>query len=770
MTNGLGERIDYTLDAMGNRTAELVKSATGVIVRQKTRAFDELGRMLRDVGAAGQTWTYAYDHNGNAVTLTDPLAGATARAFDPLDRLVQETDALASVTDLARDAADNLTGVTDPRGNATTYVHDGFGRVIEEASPDRGSTVYTYDPAGNRLSRTDARGVVTDYAYDALGRLAAKSFPASPAENVTYTYDDPTPGRFAIGRLSRIDDASGATEYAYDDRGNTVRETRTIGGIAYVTEYAHDLADNLVEITYPSGRIVSYARDAHGRVTAVTTKADAVAPAVTVATNIAYLPFGPIASFDFGNGQSASFSYDQDYRLTAVDTTDGFTPAQNLALAHDAAGNVAAITDLLDAARTQSFGYDALHRLTDATGAYGDISYAYDPVGNRLTRTILDGTSTTETYTYPLDSNRLLSVTDGTATRSLAYDPAGNAITDNANGLALTYNDANRLAAVDAGAVQLATYLHNALGERVAKQAGSAATHYHYDRDGILLAESDATGAATREHIHLAGLPLALIADAGGTPALQFVHTDHLGTPQKMTDTAGQVVWDARFRPFGEAHALTGPAANDNRFPGQRLDGDTGFHYNYFRDYDPTIGRYLQSDPIGLAGGLNVYAYIDANPVNGINPLGLFSKEWHNELTMEAARRGGFETLARILGYYSMAPDAKRDSLDIDQAHKHGMCEPGEDPAEGTRRTNEYIEEQLQTCTLEGLGNALHAEQDKYSPPHRGCQEWKGGYPTPRHVWRDGLPGANALNDAFIASRDIIRRFKGKCTCVAGQS
>jgi RHS repeat-associated protein len=311
------------------------------------------------------------------------------------------------------------------------------------------------------------------------------------------------------------------------------------------------------------------------------------------------------ASLRYDNGQAASFSYDQDHRLTAVDTTDGFTPAQNLALAHDAAGNVTAITDLLDAARTQSFGYDALNRLTDATGAYGDITYAYDPVGNRLTRTFFNDTATTEIYTHALDSNRLLSVDDGTTTRSLTYDPAGNTVTDDANGLALSYNDTGRLAAVDAGAVQLASYLHNALGERVAKQAGAQATHYHYDRDGIL--------------------PLALIADAGGTPALRFVHADHLGTPQKMTDAAGQVVWDARFRPFGEAHALTGPAANDNRFPGQRLEAETGFHYNYFRDYDPTLGRYIQSDPIGLAAGLNTYGYAVNNPLGHIDPLGLQS-------------------------------------------------------------------------------------------------------------------------------------------------
>src|SRR5690606_40384435 len=90
---------------------------------------------------------------------------------------------------------------------------------------------------------------------------------------------------------------------------------------------------------------------------------------------------------------------------------------------------------------------------------------------------------------------------------------------------------------------------------------------------------------------------------------MNYVHPDHLGAPQKMTDVDRNIVWDASFLPFGEEDSLIGAAANDNRFPGQRLEAETGLHYNYFRDYDPTTGRYLQSDPIGLAGGINTYGY-----------------------------------------------------------------------------------------------------------------------------------------------------------------
>ncbi|WP_159104355.1 RHS repeat domain-containing protein [Sneathiella glossodoripedis] len=110
-------------------------------------------------------------------------------------------------------------------------------------------------------------------------------------------------------------------------------------------------------------------------------------------------------------------------------------------------------------------------------------------------------------------------------------------------------------------------------------------------------------------------------------PDINYVHADHLGAPQKMTDKDRVVVWDASFLPFGEEDSILGSAVNDNRFPGQRLSPETGLHYNYWRDYDPTTGRYLQSDPIGLAGGINTYGYVHGNPVNYVNPDGKIALE-----------------------------------------------------------------------------------------------------------------------------------------------
>jgi RHS repeat-associated protein len=124
----------------------------------------------------------------------------------------------------------------------------------------------------------------------------------------------------------------------------------------------------------------------------------------------------------------------------------------------------------------------------------------------------------------------------------------------------------------------------------------------------------------------------SLILLAGNVSAkaiIYYVHNDHLGTPQILTDDNQQVVWKANYKPFGEAVVDEDPDGDGElvefniRLPGQYYDKETGLHYNYFRDYDPALGRYTQSDPIGLAGGLNTYGYVYGNPINKVDPLGL---------------------------------------------------------------------------------------------------------------------------------------------------
>ncbi len=518
--------------------------------------------------------------------------------------------------------AGNRETATDQRNLTTSYVHNGFGEVIQAISPDTGETVYEYDSAGNPVKRTDARGVVTEWTYDALGRALTMAFPDSPAEDVAYAYDDPTAGYFGIGRLASVTDDSGSTGYRYDPRGNKVWEQRVIDTQTYVTEYDYDSADRLASMSYPSGRIVDYARDALGRVVSVTTRENEFATPVTLATGGSYEPFGGLDGLTYGNGVTLALGYDLDGRLSAMDTFDGGTPILDLDYGFDLASNITGVTDAGGGGRGRGYAYDALYRLTDASGDIPTETYGYDAVGNRTSRNA-------EAYLYDALSNQLDSVTEGGVSRILGYSASGNTATDDRGASpdwTLAYDSTDRLVQVDEGSATLASYVHNAMGQRVAKTAGGATMHYLYGLSGNIIGEADGdTGAAQAEYVWLGRMPLAYIV----TGMVYTIHANHLGTPQRVTDATKAVVWNASYRPFGEA-AVSSALTFNLRFPGQYYDSETSLHYNGFRDYDPATGRYMQSDPIGLQGGWNTYAYVSGNPLTDMDLNGLTQQDIDN--------------------------------------------------------------------------------------------------------------------------------------------
>jgi RHS repeat-associated protein len=207
------------------------------------------------------------------------------------------------------------------------------------------------------------------------------------------------------------------------------------------------------------------------------------------------------------------------------------------------------------------------------------------------------------------------------------YDAAGN-ITANGT-LTFTYDTWGRLATVKQGASTKATYRYNAFGQRVSKVAGSVTTYYVYDDTGLLLGEYNSSGTAIQEFVWLDGLPAMILTPS----ANYYVHPDHLGTPRLVYNAAGKIIWRWNSDPFGATAANEDPDGDkvkftfNLRFPGQVFDKESGLHYNYFRDYDPSIGRYVQADPIGLKGGWNVYGYVGGNPLSKIDLFGLMDDE-----------------------------------------------------------------------------------------------------------------------------------------------
>ncbi|MFN9736938.1 MAG: RHS repeat domain-containing protein, partial [Pseudomonadota bacterium] len=194
--------------------------------------------------------------------------------------------------------------------------------------------------------------------------------------------------------------------------------------------------------------------------------------------------------------------------------------------------------------------------------------------------------------------------------------------------LTLVYDARNRLSRVDGSGGTVQANHYNGRGERVRKVAGALDRRFAYDESGRLLGEFDAGGAPLQLFVWMDDQPVAVVE---GT-ALRYIETDHLNTPRALIDPARSVAvwrWDLQVSAFGEHAANEDPDADGSvvkfnlRFPGQYLDAETGLHYNYFRDYEAATGRYVESDPIGLHGGINTYAYVEARPLGAVDPDGL---------------------------------------------------------------------------------------------------------------------------------------------------
>ena len=629
LSDNFGNTITYQLDGAGNRIQEDTRDPGTVLRRTLSRVYDQLGQLEVLADASANATDYTYDAVGNVDTITDALGRVTDNDHDALGRLrrsianVAGTGALRSETQFAYDASDNLRSVIDPKGLATSYDYNGLNELVQLTSPDTGSTTYGYDSAGNRTAQQDARGVQTLYQYDALNRPLAVDVP-SAGQDLAFGYDSaptdcPAGERFPVGRLAQMTDASGSTRYCYDRRGNVVRKVQSIAsGPTRTVRYAYGLADRLETLTYPSGAVVTYTRDAGGRVSGVAAKPTSTAAQVSLVSAVAYQPFGPLSKITFGNGRQLSKDYDLNYGIDSV--TDSGPAGLALDFSLDDVGNVTGLAERLNGGATaaRTIEYDPLERLTALkNGATLVQRFEYDATGNR-TKKVTTGTSS---YTYALDSHRLTKV--GTVSRS--YDAVGNTTATTAT-KAFTYDDRGRMAQYLASGVVSRTYQYNGRGERVAKRIVATPTSnvfFVYDEAGRLLGEYNASGARIKEYVWLDDTLVAVLASHASS-LYQYVLTDHLGTPRAVVHPVSNVIvwrWDLTGSAFGEHTAQNNPdGANGNyvfnlRYPGQYFDSESGLHYNYYRDYEPQTGRYIQSDPMGLSDGTSTYSYVGSSPV-----------------------------------------------------------------------------------------------------------------------------------------------------------
>ncbi|WP_187359852.1 RHS repeat protein [Chitinolyticbacter meiyuanensis] len=568
--------------------------------------YDALGRLERVYDAKGYQTTFTYDANGNRKTRKDALGRITSYSYDALNRLKTITNPDTGVITFSYDGRDNLVSVQDAEGFTTSYTYNGFDDLIRQVSPDSGTTTYVHEADGHLKSKTDARNKTATYTRDDLGRVKQIAF---VDETHSFTYDTAANGN---GLLASFSDASGSTSYGYNAQGRLALVNRSIGGIALNSQLGYNSAGQLSQITYPSGTLVNYSWS-NGRISEVKVNGQ------VLLNNAQYGANGRLLGWTWANGKQRKHPGDNQGQIAGITTA-----TQTYTYSYDAVGNLTKQDPGTTPAGVREYGYDSMDRLTlNNIGTSTSYGYQYDLNGNRTERRL--GTAVTQLNHDP-NSNRVLSQS-GATTANYSYDAAGNMVNSGAN----VYNNAGRLTKTKVGTIWW-QYSYNALGQRVKKSDGvNDTTLFTYDEAGQTVGEYDATGQRRTETVWLDNIPVAVIQGAGASPKLYYVWADHLNTPRQLTDPSAnnKLVWEWTFgEAFGNWNVNEDPDADtikvtyNLRFPGQYFDKEIGRHYNYFRDYDPRIGRYIQSDPIGLEGGINTYGYVEGSPLRYTDPKG----------------------------------------------------------------------------------------------------------------------------------------------------
>jgi RHS repeat-associated protein len=312
-----------------------------------------------------------------------------------------------------------------------------------------------------------------------------------------------------------------------------------------------------------------------------------------------------MSSWTSSNGLTNTLAYDSDGHLTGISVPG----VQSQAFAYDAANRITQITDGMDSAMTEALGYDGSNRLMSETSGVDNESYSYDAVGNRVHQVISGATTT---LAMAPTSNHLVT-TSGASTTTWGYDAEG-AMTS-ANGAHIWYySPFHRL--INANGTD---YVIGAEGQRLRKTGGPGTTYFAPDRSGTLLAEDQ--NGTWLDYVWLNGRVVAAMVGGGVYP----VHGDQTGRPVAVTAAGSPtVVWKARGLPFSTQITTNTWQTFNLGFPGQYHDAESGMWQNGTRDYNQYLGRYIESDPSGLAGGINTYVYAGGNPLSYTDPLGLW--------------------------------------------------------------------------------------------------------------------------------------------------
>lgn len=604
-----------------------------------------------------QTDTY-----GAAIQSADGEGNGQQRTYDIFGRVTNVVDALGGKTQFSYDSRNNLLSVTDAEGRITSFEYNQLNLKISESKTPAAGVInkrrYAYNGNGQMIRELLPSGHLKQFAYDAAGqntiiRFYHKNTLAGvnsswwaynwsdiknlETEYVTrFYYND-------MGQVTQLKQDDFEQTFTYTGLGQVAAiETTYPNGLVKAQSYEYDKRGQKTSYTNPEGITYQYSYTANGEIEQVI---------IPYEGTVSYRGYqsGKPASVLLPGGNQQNMTYDGLGRLTSKDMLDpaGDTLGQ-MVFDYDKAHNILSIQREFG---KLDYSYDSLYRLTSATHpVLEDEVYQYDLVHNRTHRTLTqsDGSETSDNWSYN-GANQLTEYSNV----SFGYNADGHTIrksvcTYDDNSVETCeheyylYDSRERMVGIeqqtdDGDITVVAEYKYNALGQRYYKKIATTEVYFLYDQTG-LLAEYNSAGELIKEYHYTPNstfMTNPLFQYSKVDDEYFYYLNDHLGTSKKMISRSGSLVWSALSVAFGSS-TVSGNIDNNLRFPGQYYDVETNKAYNYYRDYDAELGRYIQSDPIGLSAGINIYGYVGQNPLRSIDPLGLW------EVTLAAYRGVGF--------------------------------------------------------------------------------------------------------------------------------
>jgi RHS repeat-associated protein len=612
-TNALGQVSVKLLDSDGNVTANIdtAGNTTQFIYDKGSQRHGE-GRLVETRYADGTSTHIGYDALGRVISQTDQVGITTNFGYDALGRLNEVRDALGNVTRYGFDALGRQSAQTDSNGHTTRFEYDRLGRLIRRILPLGQSESFTYDANGNVRSHTNFNGETISFTYDVRGQLVAKTWPDGKIETFAYTPDGL--------RLQAGDDS-----YTYDAKGHLISEIKARG---HVITYTYDLAGNRTAVETSAG-VTRYTYDALNRMASITAPDGGT-------TTYAYDSVGNLSATTLPNGIVTTYDYDALHRVTQVESRRGNGDlVASYAYTLDATGRRTQVVEG-HSGRTVRYDYDALYRLisetvTDPINGTNIISYTYDAVGNRLTKT--DSVAGPTTYIY--DSNdRLLIENEPDGPSHYSYDSNGSLVLKEGPNETISYvYDAQRRLVSIQDDVSQVLYEYDADGLRNGRVvSGEDGVYYVTDKNTAIptvLWEADASGSSLRSYVY--GLDIVSQYDVASGTAYALL--DGAGTIRQITNPNGSVIDIETLDAFGNLASIPSPTPVSRSYRGEEFDSFAKAYYLRARFYAPDIGRFMTMDSAdGFADypiTQNMYIYSFADPVNYVDPTGYMGiRDW----------------------------------------------------------------------------------------------------------------------------------------------